>query len=156
MLPHPTASLAMQHESRRFRVRPLPPRRHFLRKLAHNVSFAAVLIAASLLLGTLGYHWTERLPWIDSLLNASMILTGMGPVSPLTNASAKLFATFYALFSGTVFLTTAALVLIPVAHRVLHRFHLELEEGQAPQKPSQNPPPNHPQSAPLPSVPSDP
>ena len=115
-------------EARRQRL--LRLHRHFVRKLARNLSFAGVLVGGSLLLGAAGYHWTQGLPWIDSLLNASMILTGMGPVDPLTHTEAKLFATFYALFSGIIFLTTAALVLIPVAHRVLHRFHLELEEDQ--------------------------
>jgi hypothetical protein len=100
--------------------------------MTRNLSFAAVLIGGSLALGTAGYHWTERLSWLDSFLNASMILTGMGPVNPLTAPGAKLFAACYALFSGIIFLTTAALVLIPVAHRVLHRFHLELEEDQQP------------------------
>lgn len=109
---------------------PVPPH-EFLLHVARNVGFAAALIVLSLLMGTLGYHYFARLPWIDALLNAAMILTGMGPVDQLTTVAAKLFATFYALFSGTIFLTTAALVLIPVAHRVLHRFHLELEEGEA-------------------------
>jgi hypothetical protein len=105
-------------------------RRRFVQKLARNITFAVLLVFWSLVVGAVGYHLTQGLPWIDSFLNASMILTGMGPVDQLTNTSAKLFAIFYAIFSGTVFLTTAALVLVPVAHHVLHRFHLELEEDQ--------------------------
>ena len=119
---------------------PLPPPRHFIRKFAGNLSFAAVLVFASLAMGAVGYHVTQGLPWIDAVLNASMILTGMGPVDPLTHNSAKLFATFYALFSGIVFLTTAALILIPVGHRVLHRFHLELESADQPADPKTGPP----------------
>lgn len=120
-------------------VQPSPPRRRgpppnfptLLRRLLPNMGLAAVLVSASLLMGACGYHYTQHLPWIDSLLNAAMILTGMGPVDPLTNTAAKLFATFYALFSGIVFLTTAALVLLPILHCVLHRFHIELEEDQS-------------------------
>lgn len=118
----------MQNQSPRHRViGPLSSRQHFVRRLAGNLSFAGALVIASLAMGTVGYHLSEGMNWIDSLFNAAMILTGMGPAKELSHDAAKLFATFYALFSGIVFLTTAALVLIPVAHRVLHRFHLELE-----------------------------
>ncbi len=86
-----------------------------------------MLVAGSLLVGAAGYHYSEGLPWLDAVLNASMILTGMGPVDRVVTVSGKLFATGYALFAGIVFLSTAALVLMPVAHRVLHRFHLEAE-----------------------------
>jgi hypothetical protein len=79
----------------------------------------------SLILGILGYHFTENLGWLDSLLNASMILTGMGPVDPMTTTAGKLFASFYAIFSGVVFLTTIAYILAPAAHRFLHKFHLD-------------------------------
>ena len=97
-------------------------------------SFARTLGAASLLLiialglGVIGYHVVAKLGWIDALLNASMILTGMGPVAILATDAAKLFASAYALFSGVVFLTVTGIVLGPVVHRVLHRFHLEDSE----------------------------
>ena len=97
-------------------------------------SFARTLCAASLLLigalglGVIGYHVVAKLGWIDALLNASMILTGMGPVAILDTDAAKLFASAYALFSGVVFLTVTGIVLGPVVHRVLHRFHLEDSE----------------------------
>lgn len=97
-------------------------------------SFARTLCAASLLLivalglGVIGYHVVAKLGWIDALLNASMILTGMGPVAILATDAAKLFASAYALFSGVVFLTVTGIVLGPVVHRVLHRFHLEDSE----------------------------
>jgi len=99
----------------------------FYEHLARNALVALGLVACSLLVGAVGYHFTEGLPWLDAVLNASMILTGMGPVDKVLTVSGKLFATAYSLFSGIVFLSTAALVYMPVAHRVLHRFHLEAE-----------------------------
>jgi hypothetical protein len=82
----------------------------------------------------LGYHVFGSLHWIDALLNASMILTGMGPVDPMQTVAGKLFASCYALFSGIVFITTAGVLLAPVVHRVLHRFHLEIEPERASSK----------------------
>src|SRR5262249_7280337 len=113
-------------EARRYP--PLLPRREFLRRLALNVAISGVLILASLALGALGYHLFGRLSWLDALLNASMILTGMGPVDPIVSTSGKLFASFYALFSGVAFLTIMAVMLAPLAHRFLHRFHLDLAD----------------------------
>ena len=82
----------------------------------------------SLALGTLGYQQTEGLAFVDALLNAAMILTGMGQIAELHTTAGKLFGTFYALFSGVVFLTTVAVLLAPVLHRFLHHFHLELSD----------------------------
>ena len=79
-----------------------------------------------------GYHLTAGLDWVDALLNASMILTGMGPVSPLATNGAKLFASAYALFSGVIFIASAGVAVGPVAHRFLHRFHLELDDPEEP------------------------
>jgi len=76
-------------------------------------------------LGTFGYHFIAGLKWVDALLNAAMILTGMGPVDVLNSDAAKLFASAYALFSGVVFITATGILLAPVFHRVLHRFHVE-------------------------------
>lgn len=76
-------------------------------------------------IGILGYHFLEHLSWIDAILNAAMILTGMGPVNPIRTTPGMLFASFYALFSGIIFITTAAVLLTPIAHRLMHRFHLE-------------------------------
>jgi hypothetical protein len=87
-----------------------------------------VIIAAALGVGVLGYHFLAHLPWIDSLLNASMILGGMGPVDALSSDAAKLFASFYALFSGLVFIGVAGLLMAPFAHRLLHRFHWDTED----------------------------
>ena len=86
------------------------------------------MVAVSLTIGVVGYHVTAGLSWVDSLLNASMILTGMGPVDPLPTATAKLFASAYAIFSGVAFLTIVAVMLAPLVHRFLHRFHLELDD----------------------------
>jgi len=78
--------------------------------------------------GVLGYHYIAGLSWIDSLLNASMILGGMGPVDPLKTDCAKLFASFYALFSGLAFIGIVSVLLAPFVHRMLHRFHAEERE----------------------------
>mgnify|MGYP001562814905 FL=1 len=75
-----------------------------------------------------GYHWLADLPWMDAFLNASMIVGGMGPVDLLTTPSAKLFAGLYAIFSGVMFLGIFGLLVAPVLHRFMHRFHLESEE----------------------------
>lgn len=106
-------------------TQPLVPRAKFVLRLLRQTLIAGGIIAASLGLGAVGYHVTEGFDWVDSIMNAAMILTGMGPSSPLYTTSGKLFATGYALFSGIVFLTTAALVLGPVFHRLMHRFHLQ-------------------------------
>ncbi len=107
------------------RSEPLLPRALFLRRLLRHGLVAAVVIVCSLAVGILGYRFTAGLSWIDSLLNASMILGGMGPVNPLTTAAAKLFASFYALFAGIAFLATVGIFSAPIAHRILHRLHLE-------------------------------
>jgi hypothetical protein len=79
----------------------------------------------SLTMGMCGYHFYERLSWLDALLNASMILSGMGPVNDMQTNAGKLFASFYALFSGVVFITSLAVLIAPILHRFLHKFHLE-------------------------------
>lgn len=83
------------------------------------------MVAFALGLGILGYHFLGKLRWVDSLLNASMILAGMGPVDPLHTTSAKVFASCYALFSGLAFIGIATLLIAPFAHRLLHRVHLD-------------------------------
>jgi hypothetical protein len=110
------------------RSKPLLPRRKFYQRMARSGSVVAGIIIFSLLLGSAGYHYFGDLPWIDALLNASMILTGMGPVDPLKTVAAKLFATFYALYSGVAFLTMMAVLVAPLLHRFLHKFHLEVGE----------------------------
>ena len=97
----------------------------FLLRLLRSFCATALIVAVSLGIGSVGYHHFEQMPWIDALLNATMILTGMGPDTELKQVSGKLFATFYALYSGIAFLTIMAVLLAPVIHRALHRFHLD-------------------------------
>lgn len=106
---------------------PLLPAGEFRRRLVGHGFVAVALVAAALLTGVLGYHLLEDLGWIDALLNASMILGGMGPVDTLRTTGGKLFASFYALFSGIAFIAVAGIMIAPVAHRLLHRLHLERE-----------------------------
>jgi hypothetical protein len=98
----------------------------FLRVLLH-VGIAVGIVIASLAIGIAGYHVFEGLSWIDSTVNAAMILGGMGPVNQLNTNAGKLFASFYALFAGIVFLVAVAVMLAPVVHRLLHRFHVEFD-----------------------------
>jgi len=112
------------------RTQPLLPRTKFLLRLGRSGLLAALLVGGSLAMGILGYHHFVGLAWIDSLLEASMILGGMGPINPIETTSGKLFASFYALYSGIAFLTTAAVLVAPVLHRFLHRFHIELAEDE--------------------------
>ena len=110
------------------RTEPLLPRRAFAARMTRNALFAAGLVAGSLAVGTLGYHGFAGLAWTDSFLNASMILTGEGPVDPMRSTGGKVFASAFALFSGVVFLTSVGVLLAPLAHRFFHRFHLEAED----------------------------
>ena len=111
-------------------ARELLPLPRFVGRLARIFLLALGIISAALILGVLGYHWIAKLAWVDSLLNASMILTGMGPVDPMRTTSAKLFAAVYALLSGVVFLSSMGIVLAPVFHRLMHWFHLEETETE--------------------------
>jgi hypothetical protein len=79
----------------------------------------------SLLIGIAGYHWWGGLGWMDAFHNASMILSGMGLVNPITSGAGKIFSSFYALFSGVIFITNFGIILAPAAHRIMHRFHME-------------------------------
>lgn len=102
---------------------PLLPREQFLRRVARHGGVSVVIIVLSLAIGAAGYHLFAGLGWIDSLLNASMILTGMGPVAVLSTDGAKLFASFYALYSGIVFLAATGVLFAPFLHRILHALH---------------------------------
>ncbi|MBI4885666.1 MAG: hypothetical protein HY824_01105 [Acidobacteria bacterium] len=103
-------------------------RRALVRRLARSTALVAGLVLAALGLGAAGYHTFNDLPWLDAVLNAAMIMTGMGPVSPMVRPAAKIFAIVYALLSGVFFLTMVAVLLAPAVQHFLHRFHLELEE----------------------------
>ena len=104
---------------------PLLPFPLFLARLLRYLIYSISLICFSLAVGVAGYHFIAKLSWVDSLYNASMILTGMGPVAVLPTSAAKVFASIYALFSGIVFLSTVAVVFAPIVHRFMHKMHLE-------------------------------
>jgi len=107
------------------RFKPLLPRDKFYHRLARSAAISFTLIGASLLIGMAGYHVFENLGWIDSFANASMILSGMGPLGELKTSGGKIFAGCYALFSGVMFLTSVGVVFTPIFHRFIHKFHLE-------------------------------
>ncbi|MGD0652373.1 MAG: hypothetical protein ABSA97_14750 [Verrucomicrobiia bacterium] len=106
---------------------PLLRKEAFRRRLLRHFCMALGIVVACLTVGILGYHYCEGLSWLDSLLNASMILSGMGPVQELHRDTGKWFAAFYALFSGVAFITTVGVLFVPVVHRFLHKFHLDLQ-----------------------------
>ena len=107
---------------------PLASRKVFARRVAFNFLIGSLMLLIALGIGVLGYHFLEGLSWIDALLNASMILGGMGPVNPLQTTAGKLFASFYALFSGVVFIAAMGVLAAPLFHRFMHRFHLEVDK----------------------------
>src|ERR671939_1989631 len=107
------------------RHEPLLPLRAFVLRVARSFALALCIVAFALGMGVLGYHYVAGFAWVDSLLNASMILSGMGPVGDFKNDVGKVFASLYALFSGLVFITVAGIIVAPVAHRLLHWFHVE-------------------------------
>ncbi len=102
--------------------------------MLRSLALALGIIGVSLGLGIVGYHFCAGLSWLDALLNASMILTGMGPVNELHTTAGKLYASFYALFSGVIFITSVAIMLAPMVHRFLHKFHFEFESSEDDQR----------------------
>ena len=126
----------MHFEHRRER---LLPTHRFARRVATFFALSTLIVAGALAIGAVGYHTVAGLAWIDALLNAAMILTGMGPVDRMETTAAKLFATFYALFAGVAFVTTVAVLFAPIVHRFFHRLHLEFgdedEEAEAEERP---------------------
>lgn len=111
-------------------IEELTPFLHFLKHLSRNFLIGLVIVILSLLFGMWGYHHYEKMSWVDAYVNASMILSGMGPVSTLNTEGGKIFAGSYALFSGILFLILMAIILGPILHRVLHKFHLEERDRQ--------------------------
>jgi hypothetical protein len=107
------------------RSHPVVPMNLFLRRLIGSAVVASFVISFALFSGMFGYHFIEGFQWIDSFLNASMILGGMGPVNELHSAAGKIFAGCYALFSGLIFIVIAGILFAPIIHRFLHRFHME-------------------------------
>lgn len=109
-------------ETRRQQV--IPPH-HFARRVLWSLGLSAVIAGGALLIGILGFHFIAGLAWIDALHNSSMILGGMGPVAEMHGDAAKFFSSAYALFCGLVFISVVAVTLVPVLHRVLHKFHMD-------------------------------
>lgn len=115
-------SSALEFESS---SQPLASTGLFLQRITLYVLLSGLLLLVALAIGVIGYHTLGELAWIDALLNASMILTGMGPIDPMRTTAAKLFASAYALFSGVVFISAMGITLSPLLHRILHRFHMD-------------------------------
>lgn len=106
---------------------PLLPSHKFLWRLLRAITFGLILIILAMLVGMVGYHYFEQMDWITSFSNAAMILSGMGPLSPLLTSGGKIFAGLYALFSGLAFIIIMGVIFAPVYHRFLHQFHLDEE-----------------------------
>lgn len=107
----------------------LPHRSHFFNKLIKNIAIGTLFLIVSLGIGVIGYHYFFNIPWLDSLVNASMILTGMGPVDKAQTAGAKWFSSLYAIYSGVAFLTSVAVIFGPIVHRFLHKFRIDVEKN---------------------------
>ena len=121
MLKRPILGYETKHQ-------PLLSRRAFARRVVRNFGAASVLIGLSLVIGMVGYHHFEGMDWIDAFANASMILSGMGPLGPLQTTGGKIFAGCYALYSGLALIAATGIIFAPVVHRLLHRFHMEVEK----------------------------
>lgn len=107
------------------RTQPLAPPNQFYIRLANSGLFSLVIVSVSLMIGMVGYRFFEHLSWLDAFLNAAMLLGGMGPVNSITSSGGKVFAGLYALYCGLMVLLVAGIIMAPVAHRILHRFHME-------------------------------
>lgn len=107
------------------RVMPVAARQRFLKRLSIHALGAATLVAVSLMAGRLGYRDYEHMSWTDALLNASIILGGIGPVNELRTETGKIFASCYALYSGVVCLASAGFVFAPRVHRLFYSFHVD-------------------------------
>lgn len=107
---------------------PLLPRQAFYVRVSQSVGIALALLCVALFVGMLGYHVLEEMPWVDAFMNSAMILSGMGPTTPLRCDATKVFAGCYALFSGLTFIAGMGIIFAPVYHRFLHKFHLEMSD----------------------------
>jgi len=107
------------------RKQPLASRATFYQRVLKNIIIALVIMTICLVIGIAGYHYWGEASWLDSLHNASMILSGMGPVVEISSVSGKIFSSAYALFSGVIFITNVGVILAPAIHRIFHRLHLE-------------------------------
>ena len=104
-------------------------RAEFALRVVSHFAIGIAAIGAALAIGMAGYHWIAGFGWVDSFLNASMILGGMGPIGDLPNDAAKIFAGFYALFAGLFFIAMLGLLLAPFLHRLAHHLHIDDETG---------------------------
>ncbi len=111
------------------KYQPLAAHSVFLVRLLRNLTVATVLLGVCLLMGVVGYHYTANISWIDSLHNASMILSGMGPVVEIKTFSGKIFSSAYALFSGVAFITNIGVIIAPAAHRFFHKLHVYQDDA---------------------------
>ena len=103
-------------------------RAEFIRRLGRFSALGLAIVVGSWASGVCGYHFLQGLGWLDSIMNAAMILGGMGPVNAITRPGAKVFASFYALYSGLVLIGVAGLLIAPIFHRFIHWFHIELDD----------------------------
>lgn len=132
---HPAAAPTAAHaptapsQRRHRRYKPMLPPDVYHEHIRKNAIFGASMVVTALMVGVVGYHFFAHLEWLDALVNASMILGGMGPVDPVRSDAGKWFESFYALFSGVVFISSIGVGLAPVVKRFLHRFHLDIEES---------------------------
>jgi len=109
-------------------IRKVPHKKFYYSRLRNSVLIASIVLGLSLGIGVIGYHYFLSLGWVDSLLNASMILTGMGPVDKAITDGGKIFSSIYAIYSGVAFLTSVAVIFAPIVTRFLHKFHADIEE----------------------------
>jgi hypothetical protein len=107
---------------------PLLARNIYLRRLVYTGLITISILAIWVIIGMIGYHFLDDLPWIDAFVNTGMLVGGMGPINILTNPPAKIFAGFYAILSGVLFLSAFAVMMAPIFHRFIHKFHLETDE----------------------------
>ena len=110
----------------------------FIRKFLSYLGLSALFISLGLIVGIIGYHWAAGLSWLDAMLEASMILSGMGPISPLSTTSAKVFASLYALFSGLIFVLAMGIVLSPLMYSLLSQFQINLKKENEEEGPPDN------------------
>jgi uncharacterized protein involved in cysteine biosynthesis len=107
------------------KTQPVAPLHVFYGRIFRNFVWMTIILILCLGIGVIGYHFTDHVPWIDSIHNASMILSGMGPVVELKSVEGKLFSSAYAIFSGIAFITNISFLLAPAVHRFFHKLHVE-------------------------------
>jgi hypothetical protein len=123
--------MAIKHFPFEHKSKPILSKAQFYRRQLNYIAYALLLLFISLGIGMVGYKSLTTMSWMDAFLNASMILTGMGPIDVMPSPGAKFFAGSYALFSGVIFLTTVAVMFAPLVHRMLHLMHMDDEESKS-------------------------